>query len=112
MKEEEQKVEEIKAEEPLQKLNISSKRIMEQIAPRGPDYQSHSEAELEQCLAEFGRGETRSILYSCVLHLRGADVTPQPFRDATTGNTLQYNGEVFSAESSLNFDPTFNNDGE
>ena len=46
-----------------------------------------------------------------MLHLRGADVTPQPFKDANTGNTLQYNGEIFSAESSLNFDPTFSNDG-
>ncbi|KAK4509321.1 uncharacterized protein ATC70_007672 [Mucor velutinosus] len=59
---------------------------------RGPDSQNLYQAQVCDC---SNGGNLDLQFYSTVLHLRGADVVPQPRCDQTTGNTLCWNGEIF-----------------
>ncbi|CAO3607842.1 unnamed protein product [Mucor fragilis] len=60
---------------------------------RGPDAQNLHQA--QSCNCSKGSNNLDLQFYSTVLHLRGLDVVPQPRCDATTGNTLCWNGEIF-----------------
>ncbi|GAA5833927.1 hypothetical protein JCM3766R1_002474 [Sporobolomyces carnicolor] len=67
-------------------------RLSAAVAQRGPDH-----AETVVVKAQAGRLELR--FHATVLHLRGHQVTRQPFQDALTGDIMCWNGEIFDSPS-------------
>lgn len=58
---------------------------------KGPDSQNLKQIQFCSCSKE----DLSLQFFSTVLHLRGADVVPQPRCDPDTGNILCWNGEIF-----------------
>ncbi|GAA5897158.1 putative asparagine synthase [Sporobolomyces salmoneus] len=62
------------------------------VADRGPDYS-------QTLTVESADSAYTLTFHATVLHLRGEQVTPQPFTNERTGDILCWNGEIFDSPS-------------